>query len=76
MIRDALDASQAAHVEAFELVFYLSAGIGLVGAVCCLVLVRKSDRVSGRFSGAAPAGSTPRSRPRRGSPDTRRLMQT
>ena len=44
VIRDALDASQDAHVQAFEVVFYLSAGIALAGALACLVLVRRTDR--------------------------------
>ena len=40
-----LQATIDGHVDAFELVFYVSAGIGLVGALLMFVLVRKSDRV-------------------------------
>jgi hypothetical protein len=32
------------HVDGFQLIFYVSAGIALAGAVTCLVLVRKADR--------------------------------
>jgi hypothetical protein len=36
----------ASHVTAFEVTFAASAGIALLGAVVCLVLVRKTDRVA------------------------------
>lgn len=35
----------ASHVTAFEVTFASSAGIALLGALVCLLLVRKSDRV-------------------------------
>jgi EmrB/QacA subfamily drug resistance transporter len=35
----------ASHVTAFEVTFYTSAGIALLGAISCLLLVRKADRV-------------------------------
>lgn len=35
----------ASHVEAFQVTFAASAGIALLGALACLVLVRRTDRV-------------------------------
>lgn len=35
----------ASHVEAFQVTFAASAGIALLGALVCLILVRRSDRV-------------------------------
>lgn len=35
-----------AHVTAFQVTFAVSAGIGLVGALVCLFLVRKTDRIA------------------------------
>ena len=35
----------ASHVTAFEVTFYASAGIALLGALVSLILVRKRDRV-------------------------------
>ncbi len=41
----------ASHVSAFQVTFAVSAGIALLGAICTLVLVRKTDRVKvGVFS--------------------------
>ncbi len=37
--------SISAHVSAFELMFFVSAGIALIGAIACFVLVRRGDRV-------------------------------
>lgn len=34
------------HVEAFELMFYTSAGIALLGALACFVLVRRTTRIA------------------------------
>jgi MFS family permease len=34
-----------AHVAGYELVFYSTAGIALLGALACFVLVRKTDRI-------------------------------
>ena len=44
VVREALADNVAAHVDGFQLIFYVSAGIALAGALTCLVLVRKSDR--------------------------------
>jgi len=35
----------SAHVHAFEVTFYASAGIAVVGAIVSFILVRKSDRI-------------------------------
>ena len=35
-----------AHVGAFELTFYTTAGIGLLGAIVCFILVRKTTRIA------------------------------
>ena len=35
-----------AHVDAFELTFYTTAGIGLLGAIVCFILVRKTTRIA------------------------------
>ena len=40
------DVSIGAHVEAFQLVFYVSAGIALLGALLMFAMVRKTDRVA------------------------------
>lgn len=42
-----VELSRLAHIEAFEIVFSISAGLALVGALACLVLVRRTDRVAG-----------------------------
>ncbi len=34
------------HIDAFQLTFYATAGIGVVGAIACFVLVRKTTRVA------------------------------
>ncbi len=44
-IRFALTDVLNAHVAAYELVFYSTALIALLGALACLLLVRKTDRV-------------------------------
>lgn len=44
-IRYALTDVLNAHVAAYELVFYATAAISVLGALACLLLVRKSDRV-------------------------------
>ena len=46
LVQISVEDSIAAHVSAFELTFYVSAGIALVGALACLVLVRRGDRVA------------------------------
>ena len=42
----AVHQSVLAHVDAFQLMFVVSGAIALFGAVACLLLVRKSDRVA------------------------------
>ena len=51
IIRRALESNEEAHVEAFQIVFGVSAGIALLGAAACLVLVRKTDRQLGPVFG-------------------------
>lgn len=46
-IRFALNDVLAGHVAGYEAVFYTTAGIALLGAIACLILVRKTDRVEG-----------------------------
>lgn len=46
-IRFALNDVLAGHVAGYEAVFYTTAGIALLGALACLLLVRKTDRVEG-----------------------------
>jgi MFS family permease len=46
LIREAISYVTAAHVDAFQLMFFVSAGIALAGAVACLALVRRTDRVT------------------------------
>jgi EmrB/QacA subfamily drug resistance transporter len=41
----------ASHVLAFEVTFFASAGIALLGALCTLILVRKRDRLKGKAAG-------------------------
>ena len=41
----------ASHVHAFEVTFYASGGIALLGALCTFILVRKSDRVKTKAAG-------------------------
>jgi hypothetical protein len=45
-IEIAVGDSIAAHVDAFQLMFYASAGIALIGAIACFILVRRGDRVA------------------------------
>jgi EmrB/QacA subfamily drug resistance transporter len=65
VVRSALDDSVAAHVDAFQAVFSISAGIALIGAIACLLLVRRSDRRLGAVFGRrsrwiyANVGTTP-----------------
>ena len=46
VIQDVASFSIAAHVEAFQLVFFVSAGISLVAAAAMFALVRKRDRIA------------------------------
>jgi hypothetical protein len=50
-VERALNDSVDAHVAAFEDVFLISAGIALLGALACVVLVRKTDRTLGPVFG-------------------------
>jgi EmrB/QacA subfamily drug resistance transporter len=45
VIQTVADYAIVAHVSAFELVFYVSAGFAAVGALAMFALVRKSDRI-------------------------------
>ena len=45
-VQVAVQQSVLAHVDAFQLMFVVSGVIALLGAVACLLLVRKSDRVA------------------------------
>lgn len=44
--KGALDDVVLTHIDGFQLMFYVSAGIALLGALACFFLVRKEDRVS------------------------------
>jgi EmrB/QacA subfamily drug resistance transporter len=46
LVKFSIDVVTQSHVDAFQLMFFISAGIALVGALACLLLVRKSDRVT------------------------------
>jgi hypothetical protein len=66
VISKIVDFSVIYHVQAFELLFFVSAGIALVGAAVMFALVRKGDRVAaGRIFGRrsrwvfANTGATP-----------------
>ena len=58
LVERALNDSVDAHVAAFEDVFPISAGIALLGALACVVVVRKTDRTLACSSAVARAGST------------------
>ena len=47
VIRVAIEDDLLAHVDSFRITFLTSAGIALVGAVVCFVLVRRDDRLYG-----------------------------
>jgi len=46
LVQYSIDEAISAHVDSFQLMFSVSAGIALVGALACLVLVRRGDRVA------------------------------
>jgi MFS family permease len=46
LVRFSIDVVTQSHVDAFQLVFFVTAGIGLAGAVASYLLVRKGDPVS------------------------------
>ena len=45
VVRTALNDNLLAHVDSFEITFLTSAGIALLGALVCFVLVRRDDRL-------------------------------
>jgi hypothetical protein len=45
VIRVATDDSVLAHVDSFQITFLTTAGIALLGALTCLILVRREDRL-------------------------------
>jgi EmrB/QacA subfamily drug resistance transporter len=66
VVRVAVEDSVLAHVDSFRITFLTSAGIALLGALVCFILVRREDRfyrgpVFGRLSRWvwANAGTTP-----------------
>ena len=44
--RETIGYVTAAHIDAFQLMFSVSAGIAVAGALACLLLVRRTDRVA------------------------------
>jgi hypothetical protein len=45
VIRVAVRDSVLAHVDSFQITFLTTAGIALLGALTCLILVRREDRL-------------------------------
>jgi EmrB/QacA subfamily drug resistance transporter len=43
-VRAAIEDSVLAHVDSFQLTFYTTAGVALLGALVCFLLVRREDR--------------------------------
>jgi EmrB/QacA subfamily drug resistance transporter len=48
VVRLVLEDLISTHVAAFQLIFYVSAAIAVLGAVICFILVRRGDRVAER----------------------------
>ena len=46
LVRFSIDVVTQSHVDSFQLMFFITAAIGIAGAIACLLLVRKSDRVA------------------------------
>jgi EmrB/QacA subfamily drug resistance transporter len=46
LVRFSIDVVTQSHVDAFQLMFFISAAIAVAGAIACFVLVRRDDRVS------------------------------
>jgi EmrB/QacA subfamily drug resistance transporter len=46
LVRESISYANTAHVDAFQLMFFVSAGIAIAGALACLALVRRTDRVT------------------------------
>jgi EmrB/QacA subfamily drug resistance transporter len=45
LVKTAVDSVVGAHVDAFQVMFSVSAGIALLGALACFLLVRQADRL-------------------------------
>ena len=48
LVHETIGFATAAHVDAFQLMFFVSAGIALAEAAACFALVRRTDRVAER----------------------------
>jgi EmrB/QacA subfamily drug resistance transporter len=46
LVRESISYANTAHIDAFQLMFFVSAGIAVAGAIACLLLVRRTDRVT------------------------------
>jgi MFS family permease len=46
LVHETIGYATAAHVDAFQLMFFVSAGIAVAGALACFLLVRRTDRVT------------------------------
>ena len=46
LVRESIENVTRAHVDAFQAMFFITAGIAVVGAIACLLLVRHTDRVA------------------------------
>jgi MFS family permease len=46
LVRESISYANSAHIDAFQLMFFVSAGIAVAGALACLALVRRTDRVT------------------------------
>jgi EmrB/QacA subfamily drug resistance transporter len=46
LVRFSIDVVTQAHVDAFQLMFFISAAIAVGGALACLLLVRRTERVT------------------------------
>lgn len=46
LVRLSIDVVTESHVDAFQLMFFITAAIALAGAVACLLLVRRGDPVT------------------------------
>jgi len=47
IVKQALDDLIAAHINGFQLAYYTTAGLALLGALACFLLVRRTERVLG-----------------------------
>jgi hypothetical protein len=46
VVKEVIAQSVQAHVEAFQIMFVVSAAIAIAGAIACLLLVRRTERVT------------------------------